>query len=100
MNTYASSEPSDLDGSAFYRKIAKATEIFLGCRAFRLAAAVGTGLWAGERSREASGMACLKLLVALPTPLGGEVASLVRERDPNHIVLKSASPSLLCVVFF
>jgi hypothetical protein len=35
-------------------------------------------------------MACLKLLVALPTALGGEVAALVRERDPYHAVLKSA----------
>lgn len=35
-------------------------------------------------------MACLRLLVALPTPLGGEVAALVRERDPYHAVLKSA----------
>ncbi|EIE23781.1 hypothetical protein COCSUDRAFT_41924 [Coccomyxa subellipsoidea C-169] len=35
-------------------------------------------------------MACLKMLVALPTPLGGEVASLIRERDPNHAILKNA----------
>lgn len=54
----------------------------------RLATAVGTGLWAGELSREHSHMACLKMLVALPTPLGGEVASLIRERDPNHAILK------------
>ncbi|CAL8471823.1 g11365 [Coccomyxa elongata] len=58
-------------------------------RAFRLAAAVGTGLWAGERSREPSGIACLKLLVALPTPLGGEVASLIRERDPDSPLLRN-----------
>ncbi|BDA47718.1 hypothetical protein COCOBI_10-5690 [Coccomyxa sp. Obi] len=59
-------------------------------RAFRLAAAVGTGVWAGEHSRVVSGEACLKLLVALPTPLGGEVAALIRERDPDSPLLRNA----------
>ena len=59
-------------------------------RAGRLMAAVGAGLWGMEAARFNSDLACVYTLASLPTPLGGEVAELIKQRDPMN-------PALLCV---
>ena len=53
-------------------------------------AAVGAGLWGMEAARFNSDLACVYTLASLPTPLGGEVAELIKQRDPMN-------PALLCV---
>ena len=57
-------------------------------RASRLAFAVCTGLYGAEAARYNADMACVYTLAQLPTPLGGEVAEIVRKRDPANPYLQ------------
>jgi hypothetical protein len=59
-------------------------------RTARLMGAVGAGLWGVEAARYNADLACVYTLAGLPTPLGGEVAELIRARDPAHRALLCA----------
>lgn len=47
-----------------------------------------TGLYGAEAARYNADMACVYTLAQLPTPLGGEIAEIVRKRDPTDIFIQ------------